>query len=396
VPSLRRSAVLFYGLILLTEIVWMAIVPLAPVYARSFGLSSVETGAVLASAGVATLVVSLPVGVLSDRLGARTLVIASSAIVTVSTLGQGLATDFWTLLLARAAFGAALGAVWTAGLAWMAETAGDSGRQSALGLPTTVAGVGIVIGPAFAGLVADGTSVHVPFLLLAGLAALVTLALTRTPAEHGVHLRREPLGHTLVKAKREQVLLASFVVMAVVGLVGGSINLLVPLELRKDGLGPGSTGLAMSASSLVFVAASAYVARRKGALSLRFVGAAVALYGLTMLLAAADTSAPSMIAFVLVRAPFWASLSTLAYPLGAVGAVRAGVGIGAANGLLTVVWGAAGAAGPVAAGAIDQTAGSTWVFALLAATCGVVGAGLVAGSPAGRLETPAATDPAHG
>jgi hypothetical protein len=232
---------------------------------------------------------------------------------------------------------------------------------------------------------------------MTGLSALLTLALARTPRGVAGHARREPLGHTLGKAGRDSVLLGSIVVMGVVGLVGGSINLLVPLELRGEGLGPGATGLAMSASSLVFVAASVYVARRPGALSLRFVGAAAVLYGLTMLLVTADSSAPSLITFVLVRAPFWAALSTLAFPLGAVGALRAGVGIGAANGLLNLVWGAAGSAGPLAAGALDQTAGPSWVFAVLALACGVVGAGLIAAAPPGRLgAAPARSDPAHG
>ncbi len=394
---MRRTVVSFYALILLTEIVWTAIVPLAPVYARTFDLSSFETGAVLAAAGVATLAVSLPVGLLSDRVGARTLVIASSAVMTLSTLGQALATDFWSLLLSRAACGVALGAVWTAGLAWIAEVSTARQQQSALSFPTTVAGVGIVIGPAFAGLLAGATNVHVPFLLLTGLSAVLTLVLARTPRGVGAHTRREPLGDTLGKAGRDSVLLGSIVVMGVVGLVGGSINLLVPLQLRAEGLGPGATGLAMSASSLVFVAASAYVARRPGALNLRFVGAAAVLYGLTMLLVTADASAPSLITFVLVRAPFWAVLSTLAFPLGAVGALRAGVGIGAANGLLNLVWGAAGSAGPLAAGALDQTVGPSPVFATLALACGIVGAGLIAIAPPGRLDAaPARSDPAHG
>jgi predicted MFS family arabinose efflux permease len=394
---MRRTVVSFYALILLTEIVWTAIVPLAPVYGRTFDLSSFQTGAVLAAAGVATLAVSLPVGLLSDRVGARTLVIASSAVMTLSTLGQGLANDFWSLLLSRAACGVALGAVWTAGLAWMAQVSTGPERQSALGFPTTVAGVGIVIGPAFAGLLAGATNVHVPFLLLTALSALLTVALARTPRGAGAHVEREPLGHTLGKAGRDSVLLGSIVVMGVIGLVGGSINLLVPLQLRAEGLGPGATGLAMSASSLVFVVASVYVARRPGALSLRFVGAAAVLYGLTMLLVTADTSAPSLITFVLVRAPFWAALATLAFPLGAVGAIRAGVGIGAANGLLNLVWGAAGSAGPLAAGALDQAVGPSVVFAVLAVACGIVGAGLIAIAPPGRLEAaPARSDPAHG
>jgi MFS family permease len=389
----RRVAFPFYALVLLTEIVWMAIVPLTPDYARAFALSRVQTGALLAAAGIATLVVALPVGLLSDRLGARRLVVASAAIVTASTLGQGLASDFWSLFLARLAFGVALGAVWTAGLAWFAEATASDDRPAALGFPMTIAGIGIVVGPAFAGLVSDATSVHVPFLVLAAAGGLLTVALARTPRESHAHWERPKLATTVVQARRDRALMASLVVMALIGVASGGVNLLVPLQLRADGLSTGATGLAMSGSSLVFVAASAVVSRRPGALRLRTVGAAALLYGVTMLLAVADTSAPSVIAFVLVRAPFWAALSTLAYPLGALGARRAGIGIGTVNGLLNVVWGAAGSAGPVAAGALVQATDPRWVFAMLACACAGVGASLLASPPD---EQPAASSTAWG
>ena len=118
--SLRKTLPT-YALFLVSEIVWMAIVPVAPSFADKLDLSKVEVGAVLASAGLATLIVSLPIGLVSDRIGTRGLLRWSAAVVAVSTLGQGLATDFWSLLAARALFGAALGTIWTAGLAWIAE-----------------------------------------------------------------------------------------------------------------------------------------------------------------------------------------------------------------------------------------------------------------------------------
>ena len=86
---MRKAAVPFYALIFLTEVVWVAIVPVAPTYAEKLSLSTVETGTVLAAAGIATVLVSLPTGLLADRIGARTLTLGSSTLMTVSTLGQG-------------------------------------------------------------------------------------------------------------------------------------------------------------------------------------------------------------------------------------------------------------------------------------------------------------------
>src|SRR5919201_2297819 len=140
---MRRAAAPFYALVFLTEVVWMAIVPVLPTYAEKLSLSKVETGTVLAAAGVATLVVSLPIGLLADRIGTRTLTVGSAALVAASTLGQGLAVDFWSLLVTRAAFGIALGTIWTAGLAWSSGGSPRDRQAESLGLPVLVAGLGI-------------------------------------------------------------------------------------------------------------------------------------------------------------------------------------------------------------------------------------------------------------
>jgi MFS transporter, ACS family, D-galactonate transporter len=116
---MRRSVIPIYALILLETLVWIAMVPLAPTFADELALSGVETGMILAAASLAALVVALPLGLLADRLGARHVTIVSAVLFTLATLGQGLAEEFWSLLLARAAFGVAFGALWGAGAAWL-------------------------------------------------------------------------------------------------------------------------------------------------------------------------------------------------------------------------------------------------------------------------------------
>jgi MFS family permease len=364
---LRRIALPFYALIFLTEVIWVAIVPLAPTFAHRFALSKVETGAVLASAAVATLLVSLPIGVLTDRLGARRLIVGSAALASLSALAQGLAYDFWSLLVARAAFGVALGAIWTAGLAWISDARARRG-PAGLGVPITVAGFGIMVGPAFAGIMADRFGVRAPFIVLAVAIGATTFALRgeRVDTRYG----HEPLAHTLRQAVRDPVLLGGLVVMALVGVTGGGVNLLVPLELRSHGISAAAIGLAFSGSSAIFVLVSVLVTRMGArVVRLRFVGAAALLYGGSMLLGVASASTAVLVLFVLVRAPFWAALSTLAYPLGALGSHRARLGVGAIMGLVNLVWGASGAIGPVAAGAVAQLAGERWAFAGLTAAC---------------------------
>ncbi len=358
----------------------MAIVPVAPSFASRFALSEVEVGAVLASAGLTTLLVSLPIGLVSDRIGTRALLRCSAVVVAVSTLGQGLAFDFWSLLVARAGFGAALGTIWTAGLAWIADAGPRRRNPSALGGPVVIAGLGIMAGPALAGLLADHFGLRAPFLVFAVAAAAVAVALFVWGTDD-TRYGHEPLTATLGKVRRERVVLGSLVVMFVVGVTGGGVNLLVPLGLKANGFSAGDTGLVFTGASVVFVLTSTVVTRLGGrAVTLRMAGVSAVLYGAVMGLAVISSATAALVGFAIMRAPFWAALSTLAYPLGALGAKRAGLGSGAIMGVLNFVWGAAGSIGPLLVGAVAQTVGVRPAFAVLLAGLLTAGAWLLSGS----------------
>ena len=130
---MRRTVAPIYALILLETLVWIAMVPLAPTFADELGLSGVETGFILAAASLAALVVAFPLGLLADRLGARRVTIASACLFTLATFGQGLADEFWSLLLARLVFGVAFGALWGAGASWLSDSLTEDRRAGALG-----------------------------------------------------------------------------------------------------------------------------------------------------------------------------------------------------------------------------------------------------------------------
>jgi MFS family permease len=191
----------------------------------------------------------------------------------------------------------------------------------------------------------------------------------------GASYGHEPLFATLRKARRERVVIGSLVVMVAVGTTGGGVNVLVPLGLKADGFSAGQTGLVFTGASTLFVIASIAVTRLglRG-VSLRVAGCGAILYGGVMGLAVVSLSSAALVTFAVVRAPFWAMLSTLAYPLGALGAKRAGLGAGAMMGVLNFVWGAAGSVGPLLAAGVAQTAGLRVAFAVLLA--GLIGAGL--------------------
>src|ERR1700693_4516748 len=152
---MRRPFLLFYALIFLDEVALLALVPLLPSYTRAYHLSSVQAGALLSAASLAIVVASVPAGRLSDRFGARRVTLAAGAIAGVSMFGVAAAPGYLALLAARAVCGIGSGTIWSAGLSWLGDSAQPEERERALAVVITIAGVGSMVGPVFAGVLAD-------------------------------------------------------------------------------------------------------------------------------------------------------------------------------------------------------------------------------------------------
>ena len=371
---MRRTIVPIYALIFLETLVWIAIVPLAPTFAGELELSGLETGMILAAASLAALVVAFPLGLIADGLGARQVTIASACVFTLATLGQGLADEFWSLLLARGAFGVAFGALWGAGAAWLSDSLTDDSRAGALAAATTVGGIGFTTGPVLAGGLADRYDTGTLFLVVAVPAAVVTAALVVAAPAANRGPTRQRLRDMLRVARRDELVLAGIAIIVLIGLVGGGINLLVPLQLRENGVSAGEIGLLFSIASAVYTVVSAIVARTGArAATLRIGGVAALLTGGSIVLVLSSSSTLAAVAFVLLRAPFWATMDTIIYPLAAAGAHRSSLGRGSVMGLLTLGWATASTLGPLVAGGIADTVGDRAAYAVMVGLCGLFG-----------------------
>jgi MFS family permease len=355
-----RLALLIYAVLLLGETVWSSLVPLVPTYAERLDLSSTESGVLIAAASVTILLVSLPAGVLADRLGARRLTVASAGLVAAAAAAQGLAPGFAGLIAARAAFGIGFGGLWSAGVALLAESVPAERRATALARVMLVAGLGTTLGPSFAGVAADRLGLDAPFVITAVLTALVTVALALAPAPTTAAQASEPLRDVL----------GGIAFMAAGGVLANAINLLVPLELRDHGASAAEIGLAFSAASCVFMVATTTVGRLGERAARLRVGAtgAVVFAGLLLLPIGTDAAVP-LVGFLVLRAPLTALLFTISLPISVRGAERAAVGRGAVLGLLNAAWAATAVVAPPLAGAVRDGLGTRapWVGLLAVA-----------------------------
>lgn len=368
--AMRRSALLLYLGIFAGEVVWTALVPLVPTYSQRFDLTKLESGVLLASASLTILAVSIPASVLGDRFGPRRLTLWAMALLAVSDLGTGLAGAFWQLLLARMAFGVAFGIVWTTGVAWLGEVAGA--RQArALSLTVTTAGLGGITGPAFAGIAVQRYGLAAPFVACAALTALVFAAMVATPSQTGQRPHTTvPLSTTMRNAAGERLILVSLLLMSLGGFIGGAVNLLAPLQLHRNGLAAAAIGVVFSVAALAFIASSAVVARfgeRAASITVSWLSAVLIALALTVVVVS-DTT-PAVVGFLLARGPASALMFTITFPLGVVGARRAGISLTAVAALLNIVWSASALVGPIAAGAMAQatSARATYLCLIVAA-----------------------------
>jgi MFS family permease len=366
----RLFRLLIGALILVSAAAQFALVPVMPVYARRLGLSGFEQGMVLGATGLATLVVSVPAGTLSDRFGARRITLAAGLLMAVATAAQALAGGFPALLAARLAFGAGYGMVWTAGLCWLAGAM--AGGPPALGGSVASAGVGGVAGPAVSGALAQSLGLAVPLLATAAVFAVITagLAVLRVPPGPAAPYQASKPGQRAAKVNRDLIGAAAAVVTA--GLSTGVCALLVPVRLHAAGASPGQIGLAFAAAGILFAVGSALTA----AVGRRAVNLAVTCGGMLVLagalsLAVVGTSPLPLVAMLCVTTAARSVLWTVSYPLAASAGTQAGAGtgLGASVGLLNVIWAATAVLGPLGAGVVAGHLGAPAAFGLTQAVC---------------------------
>ena len=210
--------------------------------------------------------------------------------------------------------------------------------------------------------------------MLAIAAAVVTIALFTVPPATATDVTTQSLRQVLRVVRRDELVLAGIAIIVLIGLVGGGVNLLVPLQLKSNGASAGEIGLLFSIASAVYTVVSAIVARLgERSATLRVGGVAALLTGLTIFLVLGSTSTVAAVAFVLLRAPPWSTMDTIIYPLAGAGAHRSALGRGSVMGLVMLGWAAASTVGPLLAGAIADAASDRAAYAVMICFCLLIG-----------------------
>lgn len=123
-----------------------------PLYAHQLGATRFEVGALFAVATIAAAILSLPAGLLVDRFGARTLLVASLVIMAASLLATAFSTTVAPLFAWQALGGLAAGIQQAALFSAVTESVSRARLGRAMGWLTLSMQVGFFVGPSLAGI----------------------------------------------------------------------------------------------------------------------------------------------------------------------------------------------------------------------------------------------------
>ena len=253
----ERSAVFWTAtaLIALDTILFTMIVPALPEFAERDGFSDAVAALIFGAYPVAQLIAAVIAAGLVERVGRRPLLIVAPVVLAAATLAFAFAVGPAQLAGARFVQGAAAGLVWTAGLAAISDVYPSDQLGFRIGLAETAGGAVGLLGPVVGGAMIHAVGTTATFALAAILPLLLvvpTFFVRETGTGRGEALPLLPALRKVVIVPRARAAILSLAGLAAVLAL---LEPLLPLDLdERLGLSPVAIGLVFSAGLLTYFA----------------------------------------------------------------------------------------------------------------------------------------------
>lgn len=140
------------------------IMPVIPLYGRTFDVSSTMIGLLVTSFGVARLLANYPAGQLADRLGRRRLLLAGPLVSAGGASIAFLTSDYWLLITALAIQGVGSAIYATAAMTTLADISTEENRGRMMSLHQGSLLLGASFGPSVGGLIGGTFGLQAVFL----------------------------------------------------------------------------------------------------------------------------------------------------------------------------------------------------------------------------------------
>jgi multidrug resistance protein len=374
VRNSRAVAVALITFATFTDIVAYSVaVPVLPDLSRRLGASPTMIGFLFASFGVTLLIVSIPMGAASDRMGRKAPLVGGMVALAAATLLFAYSNGLAWLFAARMVQGAADAVTWVVGFALIADLYGPDERGRVSGIVMSGTSVAVMVGPTIGGWLYEAGGIRAPFLTVAALAAVGSAGFCfLSIAAPRAHTEPVPLGVVL---RSPAVAICAAVVIA----VSATITMLepvLPLFLEGTlGLGPARVGVVFGSGAVASTILHPIIGRltdrwggrRLMMTGLMLVACTLPLLGVTVsYLVTIACFVLNTIAMALVITP---SLTYMAEAVSTAGAGSFGVGYG----LYNMAWGVGLLGGPALSGFLFERMGFVrltivWAPALLIVT----------------------------
>jgi MFS family permease len=362
---MRRLLLLVAVLVFVDTMLYAALTPLLPHFAREFGLSKPVAGTLVAAYAAGALIGGLPGGFAAVRIGPRRAVLVGLALMGASSVGFAVAESFDALFTARLFQGLGSAFTWSGAFAWLLAAAPRERRGELIGAAMGAAVVGALFGPVVGAAAALVGRIAI-FSALGGLAVLLavwTVRLESPPPE-------KPSAVRLARAFGNRRFAGGLALLSIASVLAGVLSVLGPLHLAAVGWGATAIGAVWLLSAGVEAAGSPLIGRlsdRRGALLP--VRAALGV-GVLVSVGLAFGGQPLVYApLLLIASVSYGALFTPAFALIADGAEHVGLAQGLAFGLMNAAWAVGAVIGPAAGGVIAGATGDWVPFALAAALC---------------------------
>lgn len=354
--------------------------PVLPLFASHLGADPAAVGSLAAVSAFTGVLFSIPVGVLSDRLGRRTTLVWSALVFATAPFCYPFVTKLWQLALVRFYHGLATAAFMPVAMAHVADLFHEE-RGEKMGWFSTATLLGRFMAPLAGGaliglLVFNPSLTYKAVYMLSGLAGILTLLAIlkihepqKTPQRHqnwteGWRALRSVMSNAniVVTSGAEAAILFAY----------GTFETFLPLYALSRGLNAYKVGICLSAQVISLALTKPMMGRlsdRHGRPPQVFVGAllgAAAIAGFALF--------GSFGPFLVLSIVFGVCMSTLTSATSAFIADLSHTARGSAMGVLGSIMDIGHTTGPIIAGLVAGSFGYT--FAFISASAVLVGVAL--------------------
>ena len=239
------------------------VAPILPLYADALGVSTATIGLVISAFGLARLMTNMPAAILSERFGRRLPLVGGPLVAAAGNALAGTADSLELLLVFRFISGVGSAAFITGAVIYIGDISTPANRGRLMSIYQGSFALGISLGPAMGGIIAEVLGLRAPFFvvgvlsLLSGIWAFFKVPESRPqgedaqPASNMAAQTGQPNASTDVTRPRSKysfLLSKSFILIALVFFItfftrGGAQFTLLPLKAAHDlNLSPGQIG----------------------------------------------------------------------------------------------------------------------------------------------------------